>query len=188
MVDEKEKDTQKQKDTTDTSTEDVKTGNEGGEEQTQSNSVPYERFQQVIEEKNDYKNELEQLKNKLEEMEDPEELKSEYETKLEKMENKSINREKEFALKEAALAEGVNKQALNDFAKVAELDKLEINDNGEVEGVNDLIETMKEEKSYFFSEEKEKGSSKSGSDFKDSGEGGSFEEGKDKLRKIMGIK
>ena len=181
-ADEKEKENQEQENSTDTSAEDVKTGNQGGG-QTQSNSVPYERFQQVIEEKNEYKNELEQLKNQLEEMEDPEELKSEYETKLEKMEEKSINREKEFALKEAALAEGVNKKALEDFAKVADLSQLEFND-GEVEGVEELIEDMKEEKEYFFASEEEDNVSSVGGEFKNTGENNQNDSS---LRKAMGL-
>ena len=183
MADEKEKETQEQENPTDTSAEDVKTESNQGGEQTQSNAVPYERFQQVIEEKNEYKNELEQLKNQLEEMEDPEELKSEYETKLEKMEEKSINREKEFALKEAALAEGVNKKALEDFAKVADLSQLEFND-GEVEGVEGLIEDMKEEKEYFFASEEENNVSSVGGEFKNTGENNQNDSS---LRKAMGL-
>lgn len=168
---------------TTTSAEDAKTDN--GSQGQAGNSVPYERFQQVIEEKNEYKNELEQLKDKLEEMDDPEEVKDEYETKLEKMENKSVNREKEFALKEAALTEGVNKKALDDFAQVANLDDLEVTDDGEVKGVEDLIETMKEEKSYFFSEEDEgETSSSAGDQFSEPGENQDTDEA---LREAMGL-
>lgn len=171
--------------TASTSAEDDKTVSEGSqEESSQQNMVPYDRFQQVIEEKNKYKNELEQLKDKLEEMDDPEEVKEEYETKLEKMENQSVNREKEFALKEAALKEGVNKSALDDFAKVADLDELEVNDDDEVEGVEDLIETMKEEKEYFFAGEEEETVSSAGDQYSDSGEN---QQSDKSLREAMGL-
>lgn len=114
------------------------------------NTIPYDRFQQVIEEKNEYKNELEKLKDKLAEMDDPEELKKEYEGKLDEISQKSIRKQKEFAVKEAALAENVNKKALNDFVQVADIDSLEVDDEGNVVGVEKLIAEMKEEKDYFF--------------------------------------
>jgi len=184
MADEDENQQNQETDTneeTTTSTEDEKT--EGSQEQ--GNAVPYERFQQVIEEKNEYKNELEKLKDGLEEMEDPEDVKEQYETKLEKMQKQSVNREKEFALKEAALKEGVNKAALDDFAKVANLDDLEVNDDGEVNGVENLIDTMKDEKSYYFSEEDEEESvSSAGDQFSESGEN---EETDEALREAMGL-
>jgi len=128
------------------------------------NSIPYDRFQQVIEEKNEYKHELEKLKDKLAEMEDPEELKKEYESKIDEISQKSVRKQKEFAVKEAALAENVNKKALNDFVQVADIDSLEIDDKGNVVGVDDLIANMKEEKDYFF-EKRNSNSSKTAGDF-----------------------
>ncbi|MFP4647280.1 MAG: phage scaffolding protein [Candidatus Acetothermia bacterium] len=165
-----------------TSAEDANT-EPSGQSESGGNMVPYDRFQQVIEEKNEYKNELEKLKDQLEEMEDPEELKDKYETKLDKMEKKSVDREKEFALKEAALKEGVNKDALDDFATVADLDELEVTDDGDVTGIEDLIETMKDEKSYFFETEQE-GPSKVGGEFREGQEETQTDEG---LRKAMGL-
>ena len=175
------------------SAEDDKTVSEGSqEESSQQNMVPYDRFQQVIEEKNKYKNELEQLKDKLEEMDDPEEVKEEYETKLEKMEKSAVNSAKEFALKKAALQEGVNKSALDDFAKVADLSEIEaknVDDVEEVEnlkfeGVEDLIETMKEEKEYFFAGEEEETVSSAGDQYSESGEN---QESDESLREAMGL-
>ena len=128
------------------------------------NTIPYDRFQQVIEEKNEYKNELEKLKDKLAEMDDPEELKKEYEGKLDEISQKSIRKQKEFAVKEAALAEDVNKKALNDFVQVADIDSLEVDDEGNVQGVKELIANMKEEKDYFF-QKGDSNSSKTAGDF-----------------------
>jgi hypothetical protein len=127
------------------------------------NTIPYDRFQQVIEEKNEYKNELEKLKDKLAEMEDPEELKKEYENKLDEISQKSIRKQKEFAVKEAALAENVNKKALNDFVQVADIDSLEVDDEGNVQGVKELIAKMKEEKDYFFQKGESNSSKTAGS-------------------------
>ena len=131
-------------------------------EETQQ-SIPYDRFQQVIEEKNDYKNELEKLKDKLDNMEDPEKLKKEYESKVDEISQKSIRKQKEFAVKEVALAENVNKKALNDFVKVADIDSLEINEEGNVTGVDELIKDAKENKSFYF--EKEEKPNKTAGDF-----------------------
>jgi len=127
------------------------------------NSIPYDRFQQVIEEKNEYKHELEKLKDKLAEMEDPEELKKEYESKIDEISQKSVRKQKEFAVKEAALAENVNKKALNDFVQVADIDSLEIDDEGNVQGVKELITKMKEEKDYFFQKGESNSSKTAGS-------------------------
>ena len=173
--------TQNQETNEGTTTSAADANTEGSQEQ--NGDVPYERFQQVIEEKNEYKNELEELKDQLDEMEDPEDVKKEYETKLEKMQKQSTGREKEFALKEAALKEGVNKDALDDFAKVADLDELEITDDGKVEGVGNLLDTMKEEKSYYFSED-EGSVNSAGDQFSESGEN---EETDEALREAMGL-
>lgn len=164
--------------------EEEKTETQSSTKDVKNDAVPYDRFQQVIEEKNEYKNELEKLKDKLEEMEDPNEIKTEYEGKLEEIEGKYIKRQKEFAVKEAALAEGVNKKALEDFAKVADMDSLTVED-GNVKGVEELINNMKEEKDYFFKTE-EKQQSKSGGDFS---EGQQINDGEqsNRLRKALGL-
>jgi len=157
MTDEKEKVEQKENVENATAEEVDKTEKEDKTQQKEvDNTIPYDRFQQVIEEKNEYKNELEKLKDKLAEMEDPEELKKEYESKIDEISQKSVRKQKEFAVKEAALAENVNKKALNDFVQVADIDSLEVDDEGNVVGVDDLIANMKEEKDYFFEKEENK--------------------------------
>lgn len=184
MANEKEKVEQEEKVEEATAEEVDKTENDDKTQQDKvDNTIPYDRFQQVIEEKNEYKNELEKLKDKLAEMEDPEELKSEYEGKLEELQNKSIKAQKEFAVKEAALANNVNKKALSDFVKVADVDSLEIDDDGNIKGVDELIETMKEQKDYFF-EKENSNSTKTAGDFNEGdNEGDTKEPAMERLRK-----
>jgi len=158
------------------STEDVKT--ESGESKT-TDTVPYARFKEVIEEKNEWKQKAQDFKEQLENIDDPEELKEEYEGQINELESKFETRHKEYALKEKALAEGVNKKALDDFVAVADLDKLDIDDEGSVSNVDELIKTMKEEKEYFF--ETEGGVDRAGEEFKGSGESDSISS----LRKAM---
>ena len=165
-----------------TSTEDVK--NESKQESQPNNSIPYERFQQVIEEKNEYKNQLQNLQKELENMEDPEEVKKNYEQKLEEIENKTVRSRKEYALKTKALEEGVRKEALEDIVKVADLSKLMVGDDDNVTGVDELIKGLKENKSFYFTEN-EKKETKAGSDFN---EGNDFDKtDKQNLKKFFGI-
>jgi len=148
-----------------TSAEDVKTEKEDESQQKEA-TVPYDRFQQVIEEKNEYKNKLENLQKDLEEMEDPEKIKEKYKEQLEEVKQKTIKSKKEYALKTKALEEGVRKEALDDIVKVADLDKLKYNEeNEEIIGVDDLVNNLKENKSFFF-EKNEEEASKAGNDFK----------------------
>lgn len=165
MADEKEKVEEVEENVEEATAEEVdKTEKEDKTQQKEvDNTIPYDRFLQVIEEKNEYKNELEKLKDKLAEMEDPEELKKEYENKLDEISQKSIRKQKEFAVKEAALAENVNKKALNDFVQVADIDSLEVDDEGNVQGVKELIANMKEEKDYFFQKGESNSSKTAGS-------------------------
>lgn len=171
----------KQEETNEASAEDVKTEKDNNDNK---NMIPYDRFQQVIEEKNEYKNELEKLKDQLENMEDPEEIKSQYEEKIEELENKSLSKRKEYAIKTEALKEGVRKDALDDFVKVANKEKLKAED-GEIIGVAELMEDMKEKKAYFFEQEDKTNVGK------DSNPGGeenpTEEEERKKLEKYFGI-
>jgi tRNA(Leu) C34 or U34 (ribose-2'-O)-methylase TrmL len=163
-----------------TSAEDVKT--EQKEEKKVDNSIPYDRFQQVIEEKNEYKNELEKLKDKLANMDDPEKIKKEYENKLEEISNKTNKQKKEYAVKVKALAEGVKKEAVEDLIKVLDLSKLTI-EGEEVNGVDALVADAKENRSWYFPTE-EKQESKAGNDFK---EGNLDKDDRRNLKKYFGI-
>ena len=168
-----------------TSAEDVKTEKEEKTQPQKEASVPYDRFQQVIEEKNDYKNKLEQLQKDLEQMEDPEELKTKYKQQLEEVQQKTVKSKKEYALKTKALEEGVRKEALDDIVKVADLKQLTVNDNEDVEGVEELVSSLKENKSFFFNVDNSKKESKAGEDFK--GNNDYNDDDKRNLKKFFGI-
>lgn len=138
------------------------------EKEEQKDKVPYDRFQEVVEEKNKFKEKASELENKLADMESAEDVKASYETKLEKMRSQNRKQRKEFALKEKALAEGVRKKALDDVTKVADLSLLDVTEDGDVQGVEDTINQLKENKDYLFGESS--ASSEVGDEFKDSGE------------------
>jgi len=163
-------------------------GQQQNSNQQDGNMIPYDRFQQVIEEKNEYKNDLEKLKDQLDNMDDPEEVKQQYESRLQELEQKTVQQTKEFELKKAALAEGVRKEALDDFAKVADLDKVNVDDDGKVNGINDLLDEMKESKSYFFANDGGEEKRKTGSEFKGGGNEPSTSDRENKLRKLMKLK
>lgn len=165
----------------DTSAEDVKT--EQDESKDNSNMIPYDRFQQVIEEKNEYKNKLERMQEKLESMDDPEEIKKEYEEEMEQLSSKVEQSKKEYALKTQALKEGVAEEALDDFVKVADLSVLEVEEN-DVKNVQDLVNDMKENKGYFFNEKENGNVGKK----TNPGEQNNPDEEKKKLEKYFGLK
>lgn len=156
---EEEKNEQEEVKEENTSAEDVKTEKDNKDT---SNMVPYDRFQQVIEEKNEWKNKAQSLEEKLENLDDPEQIKEEYEKEMKDIKSKVTKSKKEYAVKTAALKNGVNEKALDDFVKVANLSDLKVEDE-EVKGVDELIENMKENKDYFFTKEEEK--SKTSGDF-----------------------
>ena len=144
--------------------------------------VPYDRFQEVVEEKNTYKEKVNELESQIAEMDDVEEIKASYKTKLGKMRSQKNRQRKEFALKETALTEGVRKNALDDVAKVTDMDEISIDDDGNVEGVEEIIGQLKQEKDYLFGESNNPKSA--GDDFKDSGESNNDDE---VLREAMNL-
>ena len=131
-----------EKEVSDSSAEDVKT-----EDKDTPDSIPYDRFKEV----NDKKKELEK---QLEELPDIDKFKNEFKEK-----------EKQLIVKEKAIENGVRKEALDDFVRVADLSTIEENEEGYL-GVNELIKNMKENKGYFFNEPV----NKVGNDFKGDGE------------------
>ncbi len=163
-----------------TSAEDVKTENK--EEKTQpDNSIPYERFQQVIEEKNEWKNKYNNAMQKIEELKGSENVIEELKKEKEQIENRHLQERKEYDLRTKALAEGVRKEALDDIVKVVDLSKLTIKDD-DVIGTEDVIKDLKENKPYYFPTE-EKKETKAGNDFR---EGIDKDEKRD-LKKYFGI-
>ena len=144
---EEEQDNDENTGSQDASAEDVKTddgNNESGED-----VVPYKRFKEVIDEKNELQNKLNSLQGKIENMEDPEKIKEEFKQENEKLKQRNTNFLKQSELKVAALKNGVREDAVEDLIKIAELDNLEVED-GQVEGLNELLEDMKENKAYLF--------------------------------------
>lgn len=170
-----------------TSAEDENTGDDEGQESNDQKMIPYWRFKEVNQEKNELQQKVNELQDKIENMDDPEKIKQELEQETEKLEQRNKEFLKQSELKVAALKEGVREEAVDDLIKIADFDDLEITDDNEVEGLDDLLEDMKEEKSYLFEQEDE-GEESAGSDFK---EGDDFapedEQEKKNLRKYFGI-
>ena len=150
--------------------------------QQTNDTVPYRRFKEVIDEKNEYKQQLDELKTKLENMEDPEEIKQEYESTVNELKESSTKRAKEFAVKEEAMKQGARKEALSDIVKVADLENLQVNDDGQVVGQDKLIENMKETKDFYFTSGKKK---EVGSSSNPETVAGTAKD--DRIRKILGL-
>ena len=172
-----------------TSAGDEKTEDTGQQEQAGNNekkTIPYWRFKEVVEEKNELQKEINELQEKIENMDDPEKIKQEYEEMTENLHQKNKQFLKESDLKVEALKAGVRDEAIDDFIQVVDLDKLEVNDDNEVEGTAELVEQKKEEKPFYFGSEDESGSSKTAGGFNTSNEGG--EETKEQwLDKMMNL-
>ena len=133
------------------------------DEVNEQKMIPYWRFKEVVDEKNKLNDKLKELQDKIENMDDPEEIKQQMKEENEQLQKRNKEFLKVSELKVKAIAEGVRKDALEDFVKVADTDKLEV-DGDKVTGVNELIEDMKEKKSFYFDSE-DKSSSKTAGDF-----------------------
>ena len=118
--------------------------------------------------------EIKELQDKVKTMVDPskyDELQEEFDARDEKANRRVADHAKTYELKLAALKAGVRKEAIDDFVKVADMDKIKYSDD-EVEGIDDLVTEVKKSKPYFF--EPEEDSSSGGSDFGGDGEGSTF--------------
>jgi hypothetical protein len=121
--------------------------------------------QRLARERKAHEQEIDELKEQMEDMVDPSEhneLKEKFDKINDKTQERVAETTKEYELKLAAAKEGVRKDAIDDFAKLVDKDQLEY-DDGEVKGLDDLIESVKEEKQFLF--EPEQDSSSGGSDF-----------------------
>ena len=159
---------EEQEDVEETSAEqDEKTEKEDNTQQEESNdekTIPYWRFKEVVDEKNKLSDKLKDLQDKIENMDDPEKIKEEMEQENQKLQQRNREFLKESELKVKAIAEGVRKEALQDFIKVADTDKLEVDENDNVTGVEELIEDAKENKSFYFGSD-ESSNTKTAGDF-----------------------
>ncbi len=179
---EAESDKEEQEDSQTSAEEDVKTENNENQE-NDNKTIPYWRFKEVVEEKNKLQEQVNQMQEKIENIDDPEEIKEEYEGMTEELKQKNKEFLKTSDLKLEALKAGVRKEAIDDFVKVVDLDKLEVGDNDEVTGTKDIIETAQEEKSFFFGEE-DKTVDKVGDDYKETGE---TTKDDSSIREVMGL-
>jgi len=130
--------------------------------------------QRLARERKAHEQEVEELQGEMEDMVDPSEhneLKEKFETIDDKATERVAETTKEYELKLAAAKEGVRKDAIEDFAQIVDNDEIEY-DDGEVKGIDDLMEQVKEEKPFFF--EPEDDGSSGGSDFGGEGEGDNF--------------
>jgi len=143
--------------------EEVDTGEEVKDNDTED-MIPYDRFKEVNDERN-------KLREKLDSMPDLDEYEREYN-----------NKEKKLTVKERALEEGVSRDRLDDFITLADLDKVEKTEEGYV-GVDELINTMKESKDYFFSATS--GVDKAGEDFNNESDNVGNDD--TTIREIMGL-
>lgn len=129
--------------------------------------------QRLARERKAHEQEVDELKEQMEEMVDPSEhneLKEKFDTINDKAESRVAETTKEYELKLAAAKEGVRKDAVDDFAKIVDTDQLEYDpDNNEVKNIDRVIENVKEDKPFFFETESEESSS-GGSDFGGEGE------------------
>jgi len=121
-----------------------------------------------------HEQEIDELKGQMEDMVDPsehKELQEKFDNVNDKAEDRVAETTKEYELKLAAAKEGVRKDAIEDFAKLVDTDELKY-DDGEVKGIEGLMESVKEEKAFLF--EPEDNGSSGGSEFSGEGEGDNY--------------
>ncbi len=131
------------------------------------NSIPYERFKSVVDEKNKLKSQIEKGeqekqeadKKKLEEQgkfqeaaELADKRAKEAEEKAEKAEAEKKQKSIEFEIGLEAKNQGIND--IKDATKLIDLTKIDISDTGEITGVKESIEELKKGKPYLFGNEK----------------------------------
>ena len=130
-------------------------------------SVPYDRFKQIVDEKNKLKADLEKIetakteaeKKKLEDQgkfQEAGELAEKRATEAEARAVKAENEKKDllinFKIGIEAKDQGINN--IDDATKLIDLTKVTVNDDGTLVGVKEAIESLKKDKAYLFSEKK----------------------------------
>ena len=134
------------------------------DEVNEQKMIPYWRFKEVVDEKNKLNQQLKELQNKIENMDDPEEIKKQLKEENEQLQKRNKEFLKESEVKVKAIAEGIRKEALEDFIKVVDTEKLTVDEDNNVVGVDELIADAKENKSFYFGS-KDETSSKTAGDF-----------------------
>ena len=161
---------------------DVKNGdnNEGqGKEGNDDKTIPYWRFKELVEEKNNLQDKVKELKSKFEEMEDPEKIREEMSQTVEEVTTQAKNKAKISDLRVKASNRGVREEALDKLHKLVNLEQLELEDSEdkdlvelEVTNADELLDELEETDPYLFGNEDESGSTKTAGDFNTSNEGG----------------
>jgi hypothetical protein len=137
------------------------------EAKAKESTIPYDRFKEMVDEKNKYKAELDKKeqekteteKKKLEEQgkyqeaaELAEKRAKEAEEKAVKAETDKKNKMVEFEIGLEAKNQGITD--VSDAARLIDLTKVIIDDNGSITGVKEVIETLKKDKPYLFGDNK----------------------------------
>lgn len=188
MADEKEKVEQEEKVENATAEEVEKTEKETKTQQDEVNEqkmISYWRFKEVVDEKNKLNDQLKELQNKIENMDDPEEIKKQFEQENEKLQKRNKEFLKKSEVKVKAIAEGIRKEALDDFLKAMSdnIEQLEVEDE-EVKGVDKLINQAKENKGFYFEDDKAS-SKKTAGDFNSSSDATGRESTEDWAKKMV---
>lgn len=121
--------------------------------------VPKDRFKQVTDEKNEYKKQVEERDNQLNDLQgkvkDNETLTNEIKTL--KQTNKQVTDDYESKLSkiklDTAVKEALKQSKVKDIdlaMKLINYDNLKLSDDGSVVGINEQIEPMKKEREYLF--------------------------------------
>ena len=160
------------------------------------------RWQELIDQKNSYKQlaserkqKIEQLQEKIEnlegETEEIQQVKEEAKETVEKISQQAKDKAKISELKLEAKKAGINEQALDRLQNLIDLEKLELEDAEDkdfvdlgVTNADEVIEELKETDPYLFGNNDNQESSSGGEDFK---EGDKLNAGNSSIRKAMGL-
>ena len=122
--------------------------------------IPKGKFDDLLTEIKGYKEEiktrdgqLDELKKSLQGNEELTNKITELETKNEEWSGKLAAAKKEFQVK--MLATSFNAHDVNDILKLVDLETLTLDDNGDVKGVEEALNKIKEDKPYFFKQEQQ---------------------------------
>jgi hypothetical protein len=126
----------------------------------EENYIPKTRFEQVNNEKKQYKKDLEDTKQQLEELSKNnknEELSNTIKELTDKLTTSELNTKNIMInsnIKEYALRNKIKENAYDLLDKIINKDNIVINELGEIEGIDNIFNELKQNKSFLFDEEK----------------------------------
>lgn len=121
----------------------------------ESGFIPKNRFTEVVEQKNAFKTQSEELNKQIEEFKNASKGNEDFTKKIEELQK--INKDWEDKYKDSQITNTIKLNAVqkkardaNDILSFIDKSKIEFNENGELKGLNEQFENLISNKSYLF--------------------------------------